>query len=88
MTFFLGRVMNTPRQIEGGADMSWLAFCGLENCSRNSISQPLGFSQCFSPSIPNYDIFSDNFEKGLTKSYYNKNKEKKGDNVCRNQVYP
>lgn len=64
--------------------MSWLWFCGLENCSRNNISQPFGFTQCFSPSIPNYDIFSDNFEKGLTKSYYNENKE--GDKPCKSQV--
>lgn len=67
--------------------MSWLWFCGISS-NPNGVCTPFGFAKQFSPSIPNYDIFSDNFEKGFTQNYYNENKEKKGDNVCRNQVYP
>ena len=42
--------------------MSWLWFCGISS-NPNRVCTPFGFAKQFSPSTPNYDIFSDKSER-------------------------
>lgn len=43
--------------------VSWLYFSGLDNCGRNNILQPFGFSKQFGSFTYDCDIFSDKSER-------------------------
>lgn len=63
--------------------VSWLYFSGLDNCARNNISQPFGFSKQFGSSTYDCDIFSDKLEREVRRHEVNQyccdeNKSKKG----------